>query len=91
MLVLVNISNLNPLVADTPSHATWDDDDPTPLKKSSWDLPTPRSHLERGSNSERGSYSERGSHSERGSERRTDRRGDRGNSERSGRGGDRRG
>ncbi|XP_048748658.2 pre-mRNA-splicing factor ATP-dependent RNA helicase PRP16-like isoform X1 [Ostrea edulis] len=31
-------------VKDTPSHASWeDDDDSTPLKRSSWDLPTPSS------------------------------------------------
>lgn len=29
-------------VKDTPSEYGWDDDDVTPLKRSSWDLPTPR-------------------------------------------------
>ena len=27
---------------DTPSSSNWDEDDVTPPKKSSWDLPTPR-------------------------------------------------
>ncbi|XP_076046132.1 ATP-dependent RNA helicase l(1)G0007 [Oratosquilla oratoria] len=26
---------------DTPSHSAWDEDDPTPSKTSSWDMPTP--------------------------------------------------
>lgn len=30
-----------PGVKDTPSHSPWDEDDNTPLKMSSWDLPTP--------------------------------------------------
>lgn len=30
-----------PGVKDTPSHSSWDDDDNTPSKTSSWDLPTP--------------------------------------------------
>lgn len=48
------------MVLDTPSNVSWDDDNPTPLKKSSWDLQTPRSHSGSSSRSER-SYSERSS------------------------------
>lgn len=29
-------------VKDTPSRTSWDEDDPTPSRNSSWDLPTPR-------------------------------------------------
>ncbi|XP_067934031.1 pre-mRNA-splicing factor ATP-dependent RNA helicase PRP16-like [Watersipora subatra] len=54
---------------DTPSHERWDDDDPTPLKKSSWDLPTPRSHSSRrdgrSDRSERSEWSDRRERSER--------------------------
>ncbi|XP_064089669.1 pre-mRNA-splicing factor ATP-dependent RNA helicase PRP16-like [Macrobrachium nipponense] len=33
-----------PGVKDTPSHSSWDDDDNTPSKTSSWDMPTPSVH-----------------------------------------------
>ncbi|XP_045585400.2 pre-mRNA-splicing factor ATP-dependent RNA helicase PRP16 [Procambarus clarkii] len=36
-----------PGVKDTPSHSSWDDDDGTPSKLSSWDLPTPSSSQRR--------------------------------------------
>ncbi|KAF6029080.1 hypothetical protein EB796_012630 [Bugula neritina] len=52
---------------ETPSQQRWDEDDPTPLKKSSWDLPTPRSHSGRDGRSERYSSSR---HSERSADRR---------------------
>ncbi|XP_075224312.1 ATP-dependent RNA helicase l(1)G0007 isoform X2 [Lycorma delicatula] len=31
-------------IKDTPSRTSWDEDDPTPSRKSSWDLPTPKTH-----------------------------------------------
>lgn len=40
-------------ITDTPSRAGWDEEDPTPLKKSSWDLSTPRSHSGREDRSDR--------------------------------------
>nr|XP_053648813.1 pre-mRNA-splicing factor ATP-dependent RNA helicase PRP16-like [Cherax quadricarinatus] len=36
-----------PGVKDTPSHSSWDDDENTPSKMSSWDLPTPSSSSRR--------------------------------------------
>jgi len=57
---------------DTP--AAWDEDDPTPPKKSSWDLPTPKSvsGRDRSERSDRSVRSDRG-YSSRDSERRRDR------------------
>lgn len=57
------------MIADTPSHERWDDDDPTPLKKSVWDVPTPRSHSGR----DAGRSERRSERSERRSDTRPDR------------------
>jgi hypothetical protein len=49
-------------ILDTPSRTSWeDDDDGTPLKKSSWDLPTPSPHSDRDRNFERSHRSQRNS------------------------------
>lgn len=51
---------------DTPSRSAWDDDDDiTPPKKSSWDLPTPRTGSRKDDFSERSDRSDRSHHSDR--------------------------
>lgn len=40
-------------VVDDPSKSAWDEDDPTPSRRSAWDLPTPSSYSRRSERSDR--------------------------------------
>ena len=60
---MILIINEGLLIPDTPSRSAWEeDDDITPPKRSSWDLPTPSVYSGR---SERGSESRRSDRSDR--------------------------